>query len=53
MPVPDHNIPEAFLQQPLQQEPPPQETAHGYVRMAVMDGKTIKHKVSIDICIFS
>ncbi|KAJ6614466.1 hypothetical protein B0H10DRAFT_2044853 [Mycena sp. CBHHK59/15] len=37
--------------QPQQQNAPPMGTPRGYVRMAVMDGKTIKHrKCALDEC---
>ncbi|KAJ6613065.1 hypothetical protein B0H10DRAFT_1806149 [Mycena sp. CBHHK59/15] len=38
--------------QPQQQNAPPMGTPRGYVRMAVMDGKTIKHrKCALDECV--
>ncbi|KAJ7301275.1 hypothetical protein DFH08DRAFT_795200 [Mycena albidolilacea] len=37
--------------EPEQQEFPPQNGCRGYVCLAVMDGKTIKHKIcSVDLC---
>ncbi|KAJ7746422.1 hypothetical protein B0H14DRAFT_3117475 [Mycena olivaceomarginata] len=37
--------------EPEQQEFPPRNGRRGYVRLAVMDGKTIKHKIcSVDLC---
>ncbi|KAJ7742763.1 hypothetical protein B0H14DRAFT_3117558 [Mycena olivaceomarginata] len=37
--------------EPEQQEFPPQNGRRGYIHLAVMDGKTIKHKIcSVDLC---
>ena len=41
----DINLPPEYLVQPAQQEAPPDGQHRGYVRMAVMDGKTITHRV--------
>lgn len=35
-----------MMEQPAQQVAPPAGGVRGYVRMAVMDGKTIGHRVS-------
>lgn len=43
----DADLPPEFLQQPPQEELPAEGVARGYVRMCVMDGKTLRHKVSI------
>ncbi|KIM77843.1 hypothetical protein PILCRDRAFT_76259, partial [Piloderma croceum F 1598] len=34
-----------LLQQPVQQEAPPEGVPRGYVRLSVMDGKSLKHKI--------
>ncbi|KIM80458.1 hypothetical protein PILCRDRAFT_73157, partial [Piloderma croceum F 1598] len=33
-----------FLQQPAQQEAPPEGASHGYICLSVMDGKSLKHR---------
>lgn len=38
-------MPEEIIGQPKQQDSPPENGPRGYTRMAVMDGKTITHKV--------
>jgi hypothetical protein len=45
----DANLLLHLLQQPVQQEAPPEGVPCGYVHLSVMDGKSLKHKVSIFI----
>ncbi|KAJ7679922.1 hypothetical protein B0H17DRAFT_1206314 [Mycena rosella] len=48
---PDDNGDELPFQPPPQQDAPPAGSPRGYVRLAVMDGKTIKHrKCALDEC---
>ncbi|KAJ7679827.1 hypothetical protein B0H17DRAFT_1138965 [Mycena rosella] len=48
---PDINGDELPFQPPPQQDAPPAGSPRGYVRLAVMDGKTIKHrKCALDEC---
>ncbi|THU76312.1 hypothetical protein K435DRAFT_813519 [Dendrothele bispora CBS 962.96] len=41
----NHNIPAALQNLPRQMETPPDGTPRGYVRMAVMDGKSVGHRI--------
>ena len=44
-------VPEMLQRMPAEQERPPGEVRRGYVRMAVMDGKTIGHRVRIELTV--
>lgn len=43
----DHPLPDNMPDVLPQQEAPPDGSPLGYARMAVMDGKTLKHKVGL------
>ncbi|KAJ7820029.1 hypothetical protein B0H13DRAFT_2378053 [Mycena leptocephala] len=50
-PLPSDDPVFAQLPIPQQQEAPPEGLPRGYIRLAVMDGKTIKHrKCALDMC---
>ncbi|KAJ6619373.1 hypothetical protein B0H10DRAFT_1755541, partial [Mycena sp. CBHHK59/15] len=50
-PVPPHDPALGQLPTPQQQDAPAEGTPRGYIRLAVMDGETIKHrKCALDLC---